>query len=829
MAVGGHGRRGVMLIGEAPGGTEDAKGTQFVGQAGATLKHYLRTFARIDLFEDLWLLNAVNCRPVSDKGTNKKPTRTQINCCRPYVFQQIRELGPTHIILAGSQAIESFYGDRFHRLGITRWRGMCLPDKLGWVLPIFHPSFVMRQDRDQNLQSLYGRDMRQLGTYLKRRPFKPIEEDIQVLYDPDDIVHVLKWFNDNAESLFFDYETTGLKPFRPGHKIVAVSISNGSFAYSFPLDFKDILSDRDLKRVKEHWKNLIQNPRIPKYAHNLKFEDVWTRTILGVEVANWDWCSMNAAHIIDNRSGITGLKFQTYCKFGVDPYDADIKKYLESPNSNGFNNVEDAPLDKMLLYCGRDSFYGHLLVNWQKDHMTKGRMKAYRELFHDGLQALADVQINGICINEQYYHDQEKKLDADIESTKKNLLNMRDAKRFRNEAGKELNLASNKDLSRLFYKIMKLEATYSDKGNPKVDKETIDNLIHFTPDKYISRKTFMTHLLRLRKIEKIRNTYLEQFGREAFGGKLHPFFDLHIPVSFRGSCSNPNFQNIPKRDEDAKRICRSGVFPSPGNQLMEADYSGIEVCISACYHKDPNMIAHISNPENDMHRDAGMDIWMLDKEQITKKIRFFAKNCWVFPQFYGSYYSECLGPLIKNCIELETNDGITLKEHISNQQIDGIDMFEAHLRDVQEKFWDRFRVYAEWKKEVNLFYRKHGYIETFFGFRCGNYMSDREASNYAIQGSAFHCLLWTLIRINRYIRDNQLKSKIIGQIHDSIIFDLYPPEREEIIEALTYIGTKQIRERFDWIIVPLEIEYDIAPIDKSWYDLEEMKVEKEAA
>ncbi len=310
---------------------------------------------------------------------------------------------------------------------------------------------------------------------------------------------------------------------------------------------------------------------------------------------------------------------------------------------------------------------------------------------------------------------------------------------------------------------------------------------------------------------------------------LYPFFNLHIPISYRGSCSDPNFQNIPTRDKDAKKACRGGIIPSPGNQLMEADYSGIEVCVSACYHKDPQMIKYITDSTTDMHRDSAMDIWMLPEEETTKEIRFFAKNNWVFPQFYGSYYIECAKNLITNCTDLETKSGGSLLDHMTCHGIPfdvHTNLFENHLRDVEKTFWDeRFVVYRDWKKEINKSYQQNGFTESYLGFKFKGYMKRNDVSNYAIQGTAFHCLLWSLIRMNRTAQKEGWRTKIIGQIHDSIIFDLYPPEKDHVIATLNQIGTIDIRERFDWIIVPLEIEYEIAPIDHSWYDTEEIKQE----
>jgi DNA polymerase-1 len=101
-------------------------------------------------------------------------------------------------------------------------------------------------------------------------------------------------------------------------------------------------------------------------------------------------------------------------------------------------------------------------------------------------------------------------------------------------------------------------------------------------------------ILRIRKLNKIRsNIFRSIFVREQTNGFLHPSFDLHTVRTYRSGSSNPNFQNIPKRDTEAMEICRRAIIPRPDHMLIEADYSSLEVNIAACYHKDPVLIKYL--------------------------------------------------------------------------------------------------------------------------------------------------------------------------------------------------------------------------------------------
>jgi DNA polymerase-1 len=95
-------------------------------------------------------------------------------------------------------------------------------------------------------------------------------------------------------------------------------------------------------------------------------------------------------------------------------------------------------------------------------------------------------------------------------------------------------------------------------------------------------------------------------------------------------------------------------------------------------------------------------------------------------------------------------------------------------------------------------------------------MGKNDALNYPIQGSAFHCLLLSMIYMNRYLRKNKMRTKIIGQIYDSIVFDMCPDEKEILKPVIRYVMTKKIKKKFDWIIVPLDIEIEVSEINGNW-------------
>jgi len=820
----GDGQLKVLAIGEAPGGEEDQLGKQFVkhAQAGGYLWKELG-LNKIDLDRDFWKVNAVNCRPMTTgrwgKVKNRTPEKAELRHCRPIVEQTIRELQPRFILLMGTKAVESFYLDCFKESAISRWRGLAIPDQKYncWILPLFHPSYISRDKDNANLASQYSRDITNAVEIIQSAgDFVTFNygERIRSLFNYHDVIELLdRIIQQPPKRMEFDYETTGIKPFRPGHKILSMSLCfDELYAYSFPLQYRNHWNRQEFVQIKRRIRKVLRHRAISKEAHHMKFEDVWTSEIMGVHVENWKWDSMIAAHIIDNRQKFSGLKFQTYINFGFYPYNKPVQQYIRG---FPFNKMEKCPLDDLLHYGGLDSLFGFMLRPiQQKEIEARGLTYPYM-FFHEGSLALADIEKRGVCTDEEYYNKQSNDegtgvIDRKIIDLFKVTKFGEDAQKFKHVTGKEIDLESPKDLGKLLYDILKYPTIKTEKGNYSVDEKALNKI----------NLPFVKDLLALRKMIKVKGTYLAQFKRFSYNGVMHPSYDLTIPKSYRGSSSDPNFQNIPIRDEFSMNTCRKGIIPRKGHGLLSSDFSGIEVAISACYNKDPELIKYITDPTTDMHRDAASDIWKLPQQEVTKEIRYSGKNGWVFPQFYGSYYKNCAPDLWDNYLDLETASGITLKKHMAKQGIKTVTDFIAHCKTVEDKFWGkRFRVYKKWKDAINEEYQKTGCISTFLGFQFTGYMTRNECTNYQTQGTAFHMLLWTLIEVEKIAVEENWLSYIIGQIHDDMIHDYEEKELDHIIETINYVGTEKIKEMFPWISVPLEIEHEISGIDGNWAEM----------
>jgi len=306
----------------------------------------------------------------------------------------------------------------------------------------------------------------------------------------------------------------------------------------------------------------------------------------------------------------------------------------------------------------------------------------------------------------------------------------------------------------------------------------------------------------------------------------HNFIANEICV--HNSSQKPNFQNMPIRDEEQARCIRSGIIPRhKGWMLGEFDFSGLEVRVGACYHKDPVWISDVL--EGDMHRDSAMDCYCLPLEEMEKRIRYCGKNKFVFPQCYGDYYVNCAKALWESIdlMGLKTASGIPLRAHLKSVGLGTYAKFENHIKKVEHKFWfEKYTQYSDWKDRHYAAYCKNGYADMFTGFRCSGLMSRNDVINYVVQGAAFHCLLKTALITQEWLDRKGMKSLIIGQIHDSMIMEIHPDELIPITRKVRRIG-HELSSIWPWIIIPLDIDFEVARPDEPWVKKKEWDFETE--
>lgn len=356
MPVYGSGKKGIFIVGEAPGEKEDLHGIPFVGKTGQRLRSTLRKFG-VDLKEDCWSTNALICHPTS----NKVPKQMMIDYCRPNIVHSLQTLNPSTIILLGGAAVRSVIGWLWKEEpgAISQWVGWQIPLQRpnAWVCPTYHPSYIERLESE--VTDRIFEEHIEKAVDRTTRPWQIVPDyrkEVVHYLNSHDASRAILGFIEGRRAVAFDYETDRLKPDHHDSRIVCCSISDGKTTIAFPW-YGDVIPAM---------KEFLLSP-LPKIASNLKFEERWTIRHLGINVRNWSEDTMLAAHVLDNRENINSIKFQAFVNLGQESWDYHIRRFLESEEEGGnsTNRIKDIDLSDLLTYCGLDSLMEYKVAKIQ--------------------------------------------------------------------------------------------------------------------------------------------------------------------------------------------------------------------------------------------------------------------------------------------------------------------------------------------------------------------------------------------------------------------------------------------------------------------------------
>ena len=800
----GEGARKILIITQAPDKTEDKYGNQFSGDASRYLEAELKLHG-VDLAKDCWKVNAVCCRPpLNSKGDVSEPTAKMAASCRPYIKNLIKEIKPTKIFLFGNTALESYYRERnTDCTSISKMAGLRLWDSTynTWVFPLLHPTFVERWNYNGMVGSEWSRCIKRAikyddkplkKTWNKTYPTKYFKQAVQAL------TGCLKY----EKLIAIDYETTGLTMYKGGHSTVSFAWATDKGAWSVPVQHPSFTQKEQLE-ILGLIQKILKKRKIRKIVQGINFEYAWTKQQLKVEPRNICWDTQLATHVLDNRSGITGLKFQSYVRWGIEEYDSKSKLYIRS-TATGYNDMLKMPIDALLEYNALDVLYTYELYKEQLTEFVGRELEAYKFL-HEGAISLCEMSLNGISIKESYYLQQRALLEKERDELINEINVSKESKQYARRFG-AFDYNSPKDLQKMLFDVLKLKPIKQTKTGFSVDEEVLIKI-----NIPLTKK-----IIKVRKLNKMIGTYVDGFLKHTFNGMMHPSFSLSRARTFRSSSQWPNFQNVPKRDPKAKRITRSGMVPRPGRVLGEMDFEGAEISTSCYYHKDPTFIKYQTEGGGDMHKDACAEILKIKPDDVPKDARQITKGIWTFAQFYGSYYANCAKQGWEEYPQLTDKEdnpvkikGVPIDEHME-KTFPTYKEFETHLKKFENKFWNVwFKVYTEWKDIVAKQYKRTGFVETFLGFRFKGQMDSKKCSNYPIQGTSFHLLLYTATQFIKETKKRKLKTLAIGQIHDSLILDIPLNEIEEVSSIMNDI-VLNLHKTFDWMDFPMGLDFEIS-------------------
>ncbi len=520
---------------------------------------------------------------------------------------------------------------------------------------------------------------------------------------------------------------------------------------------------------------VLADPNVQKIGHNLKY-DATVLARAGAPVRGIAFDTMIARWLLQSAERALGLKDLAYFELGIQmtPITDLIGK--------GKNQLSmaDVPVDRAAPYACADADVSYRLAQkFEGQLRAEGLWDLFSRVEMPLLSVLERMEEAGITIDVPYL----KSMSADLAEKIQDL-----ETRIYEEVGHQFNLNSTQQLSRVLYEELRLPTGRKTQTGYRTDADTLDELRPFHP--------IVGMILDYRQLIKLKSTYVDALPLmvNPRTGRVHTSFNQTGAITGRLSSSDPNLQNIPVRTDLGKQVRRAFTVGSPGNVLLTADYSQVELRILAHITRDANLMESFRQ-QRDIHAATASQILGVPLDQVTADQRRIAKTV-NFGVLYGM--SE---------FGLASQLGLARSE----------------ARAFIENYFARLPTVAEYLDSTKKQAAEQGFVTTLLGRRryipeinTPNWQirsqAERTAINMPIQGTAADIIKVAMIRIDRALQERDLRAKMLLQVHDELVFEV--PERE--VDEVRSLVVDLMENAFP-MIVPLRVE---AKTGKNWQDLE---------
>ena len=536
-------------------------------------------------------------------------------------------------------------------------------------------------------------------------------------------------------------------------KILGMGIYNGKENYYVPLE---ILKDNPL---------FLKN--IEKYTYNIK-KTVVALKWQGIDISNITFDSMIAGYLLEYN-----IKDDIAYLANILQYDISFYE-----NIYGKKGKEKVPGEEIVAKecISKAKFIYDTKELLEEKLNNEHLLDLFKKIEIPLTYTLSNMEYNGVNINKQVLLDMEEEIKIKIDLISQEIYNM---------AGMEFNISSPSQLGEVLFEKLNLPHGKKGKTGYSTAVDVLKKLkgIHPIIDK----------IMEYRMLSKLYSTYVEgliDFIME--DNKIHTIFNQTLTRTGRLSSIDPNLQNIPTRTEYGKLI-RKAFIPSKDSIILSADYSQIELRILA-HVANIEALIEAFNKNMDIHSKTASDIYKVDIKDVTKQMRRTAKAV-NFGIIYGiSSYG------------LSENLGITVKE----------------ARKIIDNYFETYPGIKQYMDSTIKEAHEKGYVKTLFGriryineLNNSNYMirnsGERMALNTPIQGTSADIIKKAMNEINEVFKKEKIKSKMILQVHDELIFDVLKEEEPKVRKIV-----KDIMENTFKLKVPLKVEIEEGP---DWYQV----------
>jgi len=587
--------------------------------------------------------------------------------------------------------------------------------------------------------------------------------DYRLMRDPSGIKELAGELR-SAKTFSFDTETTSLDTFSA--KLVGLSVSLWpNEAYYIPAD---VLF---LPAVMPEIISLFGDETIKKIGHNLKY-DIQVLENNGIEVKGPFFDTMLASYLLDPTAGKHGLKY-----LGAKHLGRAMTSYEELLLADETKDIEKTDIEDLKNYACADADVTFQLADILRKEIDKKELGFVLDDIEDPLvKVLVEMERNGVSVDCEQLSVLGKEILSRLAELEKDIYII---------CGEQFNINSPKQLAVILFDKLKLPTIKKTKTGASTDASVLEAL---APKFEIAQK-----LLEYRQLTKLQTTYVDVLPSlvNSKTGRIHTSFNQIATATGRLSSSNPNIQNIPIRTDLGARI-RDAFVPADTKNfvIMSADYSQIELRILAHLSDDPEMINDFLTGK-DIHSATAADIFGVKLEEVTKDMRSFAKTI-----NFGIVYGMSPYGLART-----------------------LDIKKTEAEEYINKYFNRYKGVKKFMDDTISFAREHGYVSTLFGRR--RFLNEinshnlnvrqgeeRVAINTPVQGTAADVIKLAMINIYNELMEQRLKTKMLLQIHDELVFEVENSE----IDMIKSIVLKMMSNAAQ-LKVPLKIDIGAGP---SW-------------
>ena len=564
------------------------------------------------------------------------------------------------------------------------------------------------------------------------------EHDYQLVLTGPEITAMVSHLSSFRE-ISFDTETTGTDP--NNVDLVGLSFS-AEFHKGFYIPCNAGLPAEAILGL---LKPLFDRKDVLWIGQNIKYDMIVLKWY-GVELKS-DLFDTLLAHYLIEPEGRRNMDLLSAQYLQYEPV---VIEELIGKKGKNQGNMRDVELEKIKEYAVEDAD-----ITLQLKHaflpMLKNRdvEKLFFEVENPLSKVLTDMEYEGIKIDTSFLADYSKQLEKEVNDTEKRVFDC---------CGLKFNLGSPKQLGEVLFEHLKLDpkARKTKTGQYATGEDVLLKLS--------GSHVVVADILNYRELVKLKSTYIDALPLmiNPKTGRIHTCFSQSVAVTGRLSSTNPNLQNIPIRTERGREIRKAFVPRDENHVLISADYSQIELRIVAAISGDVNMCDAFRR-KTDIHTATAAKVYNIEESEVTKEHRYKAKSV-----NFGIIYGQ-------GAFGLSENLGIS----------------RAEAKEIIDNYKTQFSGIQRYMDEQINFAREHGYVRTLMGrkrwlrdINSANFtvrgFAERNAINSPIQGSAADMIKMAMITIDKRLKEEKFRSRMVLQVHDELVFDALKEEVEAI-------------------------------------------------